>query len=594
MPFNINFKRKLFLYYFSIFSVLTISFLVFQFNREKQYRIDQLESTLNTVTDLCDNFVAKNNLMKSNNLYLLDSLVNIIPSPNKRITLVDSKGMVLFDSFVKAYDGMENHLMRPEIQKAKFSDENKGSNIRHSATTKQDFYYFAHNYGDYFVRAAVVYDIKVKNFLKAERVFLIFIAFIFIITWLILSYVTNKMSVSVTKLKDFAIGLRQNKPLAKDYEFPENELGVIGKQIVSMYQKLAETKNALSLEKEKLIKHLFVLNEGVAFFSPDKTALLTNTHFVQYLNLIAEKSSIHPEHIFDMGDMKKLQKFLHLNIDNTETEINPNNLPQIEFVLFKSGYYFNVKGIVFQDKSFEVLINDITKLEKRKLLKQQMTSNIAHELKTPVASVRGYLETILNNDDMEEDNKNYFINKAYKQSHRLTDLIDDIVVLNKIEEGGEHFEFESLSAVALIDEVIDSEVDLIKNQHASIKYKVDSHVEILGNKSLVISIFQNLIDNSLKYAGEKVEINIEMYHQDDRFYYFSLSDNGDGIQEEHLLRIFERFYRVDAGRSRKMGGTGLGLAIVKHAVNIHKGEVSAKNGANGGAEFYFSLPKYTE
>ncbi len=592
MSFNINYKRKLFLYYFSIFFILTAAFVVFQYEREKQFRIAQLESTLNGVTDLTNNFIVSNQLIARNKTELIDSLLQIIPTIHSRITLIDNKGKVMFDNFVDDFGQMENHLERPEIQKAKYSSTGAGSNIRNSATTGQVFYYYAHYYDAYFIRVAVVYDVQIKNFLKAERLFLVFIAFVFVILWFILSYVTSKMSESITKLKDFAVHLRQNKTLEYDYQFPENELGVIGKQIVEMYKKLAETKNALSLEKEKLIKHLLVLNEGVGFFSPEKNAILTNTHFVQYLNLIADKSSIHPEHIFEMGELKNLHKFIKKYVQKNDVAINPHFLPQLEFTLKKGGYYFVVKCIVFQDKSFEIYINDITKLEKRKLLKQEMTSNIAHELKTPVASVSGYLETILNNKDIAEDKKNHFIEKAYKQAARLNTLIDDIVVLNRMEEDVDSNDFEAVLINKIVQEIVEDCEGRIQQHNAVVKAEIPDSVTVKGNDTLIASVFQNLVDNALNYAGDNVQIKINMYHQDEVFYYFSVSDNGIGIPQENLPRIFERFYRVHSGRSRQMGGTGLGLAIVKHAVNLHKGEVSVKNGTNGGAEFYFSLPKY--
>ncbi len=590
MGFNINYKRKLFLYYFSIFFIVTVTFIVFQYNREKQFKTAQLENTLHSITDLTNNFLSKNNILAKGEVHLMDSLIQIIPATDTRITLIDDKGKVLFDSFVDDYRQMENHLHRPEVQKAKFAEDGAGSNIRESATTGQAFYYYAHYYDNYFVRAAVVYDIKVKNFLKAEKLFLFFIVFLFLVTWLILSYVTGKMSESITKLKDFAVQLRQNKPLVEDYEFPKNELGVIGKQIVSMYKKQMETKNALSLEKEKLIKHLYVINEGIGIFSSEKTAILTNTHFVQYLNLIGEKASLNPEQIFEINELKELHKFLDKHLSDNYS-IQGTDLPQLEFTLKRGGFYFDIKCIIFQDKSFEIYIHDTTKLEKRKLLKQQMTSNIAHELKTPVASVSGYLETIINNKDIDEDKKDYFIKKANKQCSRLGALIEDIVLLNRIEEEEEYYEFSTIPILPLAQEVIDNSEKVIKQQSAKIVIKVDDTVTVNGNKSLISSVFQNLIDNALTYAGEKITIVIDMYHQDDEYYYFSVIDNGVGIPPKHLSRIFERFYRADSGRSRKMGGTGLGLAIVKHAVNMHKGKVSVKNGAEGGAEFYFSLPK---
>src|SRR5690606_23879788 len=146
-----------------------------------------------------------------------DTLNALIPQKNIRLTIVDKNGKVLYDSFVKDYSEMENHLKRPEIQKALFSEI--GSNIRHSETTKQEFYYYARNYNDYFVRAAMVYDIQVANFLKANRFFIVFITAIFLGIWLIVNFITKRLSISITKLKDFAIKARRNEPIENKNEY---------------------------------------------------------------------------------------------------------------------------------------------------------------------------------------------------------------------------------------------------------------------------------------------------------------------------------------------------------------------------------------
>ena len=583
-----SFRGEIFFYFIVVFVLFTVAILAFQYQREKQYRITQLENTLDNIAEITYRYITQNQLLKNNNPDKIHELQKIFPQPNVRITLIDLNGQVLFDSFVKDYLSMENHINRPEIQKANM--HNTGSNIRTSETTKKEYYYYAKKYPGYFLRTALVYNVEVKNFLKTSRSFIVFIAALFIVIGILLLFVTFRLALAITKLKDFSIRAAKNESINFETSFPDNELGIIGRQITRVYNNLKRTKDDLSNEREKLFNHLDALDEGIAFFSPEKTKTLSNSRFIQFVNLLSKKPVTENNKMLDLKEFFKLHTFLD-QYTGTDKPLTLNDLPRLEYTILKNEKYLRIQSIIFVDKSFEVVISDITRLEKRRLLKQQLTSNIAHELKTPLASVKGYLETILNNPKIAKEKQKYFLEKAFDQSERLTSLINDISLINNIEDAGELFEFKQLNLKKIIEDVYENFTSRIEENQIEFVNQLQNTTTIPGNESLIFSVFQNLVENSINYGGKNITITIKCYHEDEKYLYFSYSDTGVGIAKEHLSRIFERFYRIDHGRSREKGGTGLGLAIVKNAIQLHNGEISVKSKLKKGVEFLFSLPK---
>lgn len=240
------------------------------------------------------------------------------------------------------------------------------------------------------------------------------------------------------------------------------------------------------------------------------------------------------------------------------------------------------------------LYAQVKKSEEDKIrLKRQLTQNISHELKTPVSSIMGYLETIVSNPDMAEATRQQFIGRCYNQATRLSSLLNDISSLNRMDEATEQFEVERVNLLRLL-ETIQNECALqLSDKGMAVYNLVSPQVNIEGNYSLLYSIFRNLTDNAIAYAGSNSAITVKCVAMTDEMYTISFADNGVGVEEKHLPHLFERFYRVDKGRSRKLGGTGLGLAIVKNAVILHNGSITARKSASGGLEFIFTLPRFT-
>ena len=243
---------------------------------------------------------------------------------------------------------------------------------------------------------------------------------------------------------------------------------------------------------------------------------------------------------------------------------------------------------------------EATEAERRnRQLKQEMTSNIAHELKTPVSSIRGYLEILLSDKPVDDERRRYFLDRCFRQTLRLSDLIQDVSIINKLEESADLFPRTEEDATEVAKEAIGDLADKAVAAGITIQNNLPA-MPLAGNHELLYCIFRNLVENSIAYAGEGVSIIIETYEPAKSATHYSLStthyfihyyDTGKGVADEYLSRLFDRFVRIDEGRSRQNGGTGLGLSIVKHSVLFHGGEIYAKNREAGGLEFYFSLKK---
>ncbi len=210
--------------------------------------------------------------------------------------------------------------------------------------------------------------------------------------------------------------------------------------------------------------------------------------------------------------------------------------------------------------------------EKENRMRRELTQNIAHELKTPASSILGYMETILDNPDISDDIRQQFIERTHAQAQRLTALLQDISLLNQMDYASGLLKRERVDVAVLFADIARETAFALQSHQMTLRNCLPQSIIIYGNYSLLYSVFRNLMDNAINYAGRGTTIEVGATPQPGGWR-FTFSDNGVGIPAEHLPRIFERFYRIDKGRSREMGGTGLGLSIVKNAVLLHGGTI---------------------
>ena len=581
------FSQRLFLSVIFLFLGYAVCFMLFQYKREKAYKIELLNTQLqNYNNQLCD-FLADHHGVNSDSM---QSYVTTHMMPNLRVTLIEPSGKVVYDNTNANWKIFANHSSRKEVQDALMYGSGYSISRQSESIQGEEYFYSARYYPPYriIIRSALPYNLSLAEHLQADSGYLWFALIICLVLIFIFYRFTRKLGKSITKLQQFAMKADRNEPIDMDIlqTFPKNELGEISQHIIKIYKRLHRAKEALYIEREKLISHLQTSHEGLGVFTKERQEILVNNLFTQYINNISDRNLRSTNEIFDIPELQPIIEFLNRNEGNFSKEEK-----RYAMHLNKNARSFTLECIIFQDMSFEISINDITQEEEQARLKRQLTQNIAHELKTPVSSIQGYLENMISNPNIPQENVRVFLERSYAQSNRLTFLLRDISVLTRMDEAPELVEKEQVNLSKIVENILNEVALGLEEKHITVVNKLPSEVILTGSSSLLYSIFRNLTDNAIAYAGNDIQITINCFREDEKFYYFSFSDTGVGVPEEHLNRLFERFYRVDKGRSRKLGGTGLGLAIVKNAVLFHGGTIFAKNMPKGGLEFVFTLKK---
>lgn len=462
---------KLYVGVMAVFVLLSGSFIVFQHNREKSYRIELLDTRLQDYnTRMAEVLAAEHDTTAT----AIRRYVATHAMPDIRVTMIRPDGTVFFDSKRKDCSKFENHRNRDEVRQALRYGAGHDFD-RKSTTTGTSYFYSATNFPSqhFIIRSALPYNDSLARMLHTDHHYLWFsLAALLLLTALLYRF-AHRLGMNVMKLRAFASRADHNESLDTEdlVEFPDDELGEIAEKIIKIYKRLQRTK------------------------------------------------------------------------------------------------------------------------QEQNVLKRQLTQNIAHELKTPVASIQGYLETIIDNPNISDDMKQQFLQRCYAQAQRLTSLLRDISTLNRLDDAPDMMtDFSEVDVTQLVDGIQKETALQMEGNGMTFVNRLPEGVAVRGNQSLIYSVFRNLTDNAIAYSGSGTTVTVEATEEQDKWR-FTFSDNGVGVPYEHLPRLFERFYRVDKGRSRKMGGTGLGLAIVKNSVILHGGTITVKNAEAGGLVFSFSLRK---
>ena len=570
---KLNFQQKLILSFLVIFALFATGIVIFEQQRARRYKTEAMRERLDAYADEVSAYVRLDG-----GIARIDSLLSLMPG-NMRLTLIDRRGMVVFDNAFPDAASMENHSGRPEIADA--ITKGSGTFIRTSVSVSQPYLYYAKDNGDaLIVRVALPYDTRVRSFLKPDNAFLYFVVALFLVGFVFIYYVSSYFGRSVRHLRDFSVALTDSPERIPSLEFPNDEFGEVAGRLADDFNRIRNNEKQIAQEREKLLLHIQTSAEGVCFFNPDRTVAFYNGLFIQYFNTLTGQTVSSGQKIPDDSDFTPVMNFL----DNT------GNDDYYETHIGKNGKEFLLRLNIFEDRCWEIILTDVTAQEKNRRLKQEMTGNIAHELRTPVTSIRGFLEILLNND-LGEGKIREYLERAYNQTKNLSELISDMGLLTRIDEKHDSFDGADVEMRGIIEKVRSDTAVGLAEKRISFTSEIPCGLAVKGNESLVYSIFRNLTDNVIRHAGENIGITVRVVGVKDGMVHFSFADTGKGIEDgQYLNRLFERFYRITEGRTRDTGGSGLGLAIVKNAVQLHGGHISVRNRNEGGLEFLFSLP----
>lgn len=390
---------------------------------------------------------------------------------------------------------------------------------------------------------------------------------------------------SVSGLRRLTGALRRGEH-PEDTLFADDDLGTLGEELRQLFEE-SEAKVQRTEEMRQHLIALFDLSKiGIALFDSNGTTLFANTHFIQFASMISSRA-LPLESLSELLTEESMQP-----IGDFITSA-PGGDERSRSAMIPSGsHIFEVKAFRSAAETFDLTIEDVTVSVQTAQLKREMTSNITHEIRTPLTSIRGYLET-LRYSDLSPEQQAAFTDKAYRQAERLSAMMDDIRLISQMDEReAEEYRMEELDLGLVVEEARIAFADRIEQSGDRFVNEIPDGLTIHANNSLIHSVFQNLIENSLRYAGEGVTLCFSCYHRDDDYVYLSYYDTGRGVPEEKLGRIFERFYRIDSGRTRDRGGSGLGLSIVRNAIRLHGGQIQARrHSPEGGLEFLFTLHK---
>ena len=586
-----SFKLKLILSYVFVI-VVSFGFIAFFLDKNlEDNSLQNIQAFLITQARLIEAQVPVQSL-RQDDVPFLESLVKVFsPRTKCRITIINPKGKVLADSEKSQADVllMENHLYRPEVKTALSGAI--GNDIRYSPTLKIDLLYVAlpimeGNTPLGVLRLALPLESVMHTLFAIRKTVLLGLLFALALALILGSLVAQRTVNPVNRMIQVSRKFSEGDFSRRILRFSKDEIGELGETLNRMAQDIENKIKEIMTQNQKLSAIFNSMIEGVIVI--DKAG-----------RIVSVNSTI--EKIFGSARASVEGKvFLEAIRNNDIAEVidavlkQGNPLTREIALLFPMRRIFEVSATpIFDNEVISgclVVVHDITELRRLETVRSDFVANVSHELKTPLTSIKGFIETLLEGALDDKENNRNFLKIVHDHAERLNNLVDDLLSLSHLESKEIMLKKESFDLKQQLGKVIPGFRSQLKKTAIEIKDELAGNMVVSADRNRLVQVFTNLIDNAIKFNKEKGTIRIYSQDLGGKIKVF-VEDSGIGISEKDIPRIFERFYRVDKARSRELGGTGLGLSIVKHIVELHGGSVGVESTEGLGSKFWFVLPR---
>ena len=585
-----SFKFKLISSYIIVI-LISFGFIAFFLDKHlEKNSLQSIQASLVTQGYLIENQIAPDDVKKED-LKILDGLIKILsPRANCRLTVINIKGKVLADS-EETREGllrMENHLSRPEVRTALTGAV--GTSTHYSSVLKTDMLYVALPLKEKdqiigILRLAIPLESVQKTLGEIRRIVFIGLLFALGVAFILGSLLAARTIQPINRMIQVSRKYSEGDFSRRIVATSGDEIGELASTLNKMAQDIEDKIKEIRAQNEKLAATFNCMIEGIVVV--DKMGRVISVNSTVERIFRTSKEELEGKNFLEAIRNNDISEIINDVLNHGEPLSKEISLvlPVRKVFQINASPIFDNEGV----SGCLIVIHDITEIRRLETVRSDFVANVSHELKTPLTSIKGFIETLLEGAIDDKENNRHFLKIIQDHAERLNNLVEDLLSLSDLESEETRLEIQDFDLRQELEDIILGFRSQLKKRNVEVRNELPAALSVSADKEKIGRVLTNLIDNAIKFNKDQGWIRITSQPMNGHIK-ITVEDSGVGIPERDLSRIFERFYRVDKARSRELGGTGLGLSIVKHTIELHKGSVGVDSVEGTGSRFWFTLP----